>query len=43
MKKNVSKIKQTPFPCSFHMSNEGGKKYINLHPFPLNNKINQNK
>jgi hypothetical protein len=31
-------MKKTPFPSSFHMSNEGGKKNINLHPLPLKSK-----
>jgi len=33
-KKSFKKIKKPPplFPSSLHMSNEGGKKNINLHP-----------
>jgi len=31
MEKNLRK-KLTHFPSSFHMSNEGGKKNINLYP-----------
>jgi hypothetical protein len=42
-KNNLRKI-LTPFPSSFHMSNEGEKKTLTSTPLPLNNKrIKKNK